>query len=150
MPTRVFRIFRPRRRGLAPAGRGYRFLTVKLDLVDSSRLRHLAPGSLPRAYPRAEAADILRGLVEEIRLVPEADGTAVELTGDLARLLGFVSGAGNDKRPGAGLSGRSMKLVAGGVKAPRVDGGPAGRWSSVRIRSCKPNRLSSSSNIRPS
>jgi site-specific DNA recombinase len=62
---------------------------------------------------KAEAAAILRGLMEEIRLVPESGRYEIELAGDLARLLGFAAGSGNAERPGAMLTGRSRNLVAG-------------------------------------
>jgi site-specific DNA recombinase len=35
----------------------------------------------------SEAAEVVRGLIEEIRVTPEGDGNTVELAGELAALL---------------------------------------------------------------
>ncbi len=46
---------------------------------------------------RAEAAEILRGMISEVRAVPEGEGVlALDLVGDLAGILGHC---GNDKAP---------------------------------------------------
>ncbi|SIN99170.1 Site-specific DNA recombinase [Rhodovulum sp. ES.010] len=63
---------------------------------------------------RAEAADLLRGLVSEIRLIPDPDaedGHAIELFGDLGSILAF-SRDGNAK-PRRFTGGVSDSLVAG-------------------------------------
>ena len=64
---------------------------------------------------REEAAQILRGLVDEIRLHPIDDQVQIELIGDLATLLGFAEKKGADsKKPGSsGDPGRTKWLVAG-------------------------------------
>ena len=78
----------------------------------SAKVANLAE-ALNSPDDRAEAASILRGLIEEIRLVPQDGAYAIDLTGDLAALLGFASEAQNRKRPAAGAAGRSIKLDAG-------------------------------------
>ncbi len=51
---------------------------------------------------REEAAQILRGLVDEIRLHPIDDQLQIELIGDLATLLDFAEKKGADnKKPGS-------------------------------------------------
>ncbi len=64
---------------------------------------------------REEAAQILRGLVDEIRLHPVDDQLQIELIGDLATLLGFAEKRGADnKKPGSsGNPGSTKWLVAG-------------------------------------
>ncbi len=64
---------------------------------------------------REEAAQILRGLVDEIRLHPIDDQLQIELIGDLATLLGFAEKKGGDsKKPGStGDPGSTKWLVAG-------------------------------------
>jgi site-specific DNA recombinase len=87
-------------------------LHPNLGELYSSKIKELV-AALNRPEDKAEAADILRGLITEIRLVPESGRYEIELTGDLADLLGFAAGSGNAERPGALLTGRSRKLVAG-------------------------------------
>ena len=64
---------------------------------------------------REEAAQILRGLVDEIRLHPIDGQLQIELIGDLATLLGFAEKKGADnKKPGSsGDPGSTKWLVAG-------------------------------------
>ena len=64
---------------------------------------------------RYEAAEILRTLVDEIRLHPINGELQTELVGDLATLLGFAKEYDPDKkRPGRlGDPGRTKWLVAG-------------------------------------
>jgi hypothetical protein len=57
---------------------------------------------------RAEAADILRELIEEVRLVPEHGELQIELRGDLAAILSFAQ----KRNPGARDAGMKTKLVA--------------------------------------
>ena len=67
-------------------------------------------GALSRPDTRAEAANILRGLIDEIHLAP-VDGTLqIRLVGDLAGILGFsaTKNPGSKEEAGAGLT-----LVAG-------------------------------------
>ena len=64
----------------------------------------------------AAARDLLRGLIDEIRIVPEGRTQRVELRGELAAILG-LSGATNTKAP-AGVAGavcmaEQVKVVAG-------------------------------------
>jgi len=51
------------------------------------------------ASDSAELREMVRGLVEEIRLVPDEGRLRVELRGELAAIVGLASGA-NAKRPG--------------------------------------------------
>ena len=64
---------------------------------------------------REEAAGIIRGLVDEIRLHPIDGALQIELKGDLATLLGFADQYDPDKKqPGStGNPGRTKWLVAG-------------------------------------
>jgi hypothetical protein len=64
---------------------------------------------------RMEAAQILRSLVDEIRLHPIDGKLQIELIGDLASLLGFAEtkGSGNKKPGSSGDPGRTKWLVAG-------------------------------------
>ncbi len=65
---------------------------------------------------KTEAAEILRGLIERIDLVPRAGGPGLDacLYGDLARILAFC-GAADDKKelPGSGEPGSQLSVVAG-------------------------------------
>ena len=65
--------------------------------------------SLNREDARAEAVDILRSLIEEIRLVPENGKLRVHLKGQLAELLALAQ----NKRPGSKGTGPQVTLVAG-------------------------------------
>lgn len=59
---------------------------------------------------KTEATSIIRSLLSEIRLIPEDDGLAIELVGELAGLLSL----GQTKTASeARASGRSVTLVAG-------------------------------------
>ena len=60
---------------------------------------------------RAEAAELLRSLVDEIRMHPEEDGHTIEIVGDLA---GILEVCGGDKtKPRALRLGVSDSMVAG-------------------------------------
>src|SRR5712692_586038 len=60
---------------------------------------------------RAEAADALRALIDEIRLVPENGRLEIELAGDLAGILALTNGG---KKPvTTGRDGLQVTLVAG-------------------------------------
>ena len=61
---------------------------------------------------RGEASALLRGLIEEIRLVPEAGELRIELYGELAALFALGQGQ-NDKHPRGGSSRVQVTLVAG-------------------------------------
>jgi site-specific DNA recombinase len=73
---------------------------------------------------REEAAQILRGLVDEIRLHPVDEQLQIELIGDLATLLGFAEKNGTPtKKPGSyGDPGSTKWLVAGAgfVEEPTI------------------------------
>ena len=71
---------------------------------------------------REEAAEILRSLVDEIRLHPIDGKLQIELVGDLATLLSFAEtkGTGN-KKPGSSRDpGRTKWLVAGAGFEPAI------------------------------
>ncbi len=88
-------------------------------------------GALNRDGSREEAAAILRGLVEEIRLHPVDGELQIELIGELATLLHFAGEdeAGNKKPGPHGDPGRTEWLVAGAgfepATADRRAGGSA-------------------------
>ncbi len=65
-------------------------------------------GALAREDTRAEAAEILRGLIEEVRVVPEAGELQIELFGELGAILQLATG-----HPRRGPTGVQIKLVAG-------------------------------------
>jgi len=67
--------------------------------------------SLNRADVRAEAADTMRALIEEIRLVPEEGRLEIELAGDLAGILALANGSKKPASVGGGL--QQVTLVAG-------------------------------------
>jgi site-specific DNA recombinase len=71
--------------------------------------------SLSQEDSREEAAGIIRGLVDEIRLHPIDGALHIELKGDLATLIGFADQFDPEtKRPGStGEPGRTKWLVAG-------------------------------------
>ena len=65
---------------------------------------------------REEAAQILRGLVDEIRLHPVDDKLQIELIGDLATLLSFAEKNGADnKKPGSSMDPGGTKWLLAGV-----------------------------------
>jgi site-specific DNA recombinase len=64
--------------------------------------------TLNRDDARTEAAGILRGLIDEVRLVPESGELAIELRGDLAEILAL-----GNKNPRRGPAGVQVTLVAG-------------------------------------
>ena len=67
--------------------------------------------SLNAEGTRAEAAEALRSLIEEIRLVPEDDHLEIELAGDLAGILALT--AGSKKPVTMDRDGLQVTLVAG-------------------------------------
>jgi site-specific DNA recombinase len=97
-----------------------------------ARMLRQAPAPVPRLHPnlaeiyrqkvarlqeelnrqelRAEAGEILRSLISEVRLVPENGRLEVELAGDLAGILALTSGS---KKPVAAGDGLQVTLVAG-------------------------------------
>ena len=65
---------------------------------------------------KAEAAEIVRSQIERITLTPKprTAGWTVELYGDLARILQLCeAGERKSKRPGTGVPGRGLSVVAG-------------------------------------
>ena len=62
----------------------------------------------------AAAMKLVRGLVEEIRLVPEGGATRIELRGELAAIIG-LAGSPNSQSPGVsvGALAEQVKMVAG-------------------------------------
>ena len=58
---------------------------------------------------RQEAGEIIRGLIDEIRLVPDGDELRIHLKGELAEMLALST----NKKPGAKGSGLKTTLVAG-------------------------------------
>lgn len=66
---------------------------------------------------KAEAANILRGLVDQITLQPEGKGPAIVLRGDLAAMLSFAE---NTKKPG--LLGETGLVCDRGSQASLVAG----------------------------
>ncbi len=61
---------------------------------------------------RAEAIDLLRGLITEIRMTPEIKGHAIELVGELVAIM--ARGDQTKKKPQAmGLGAGSLTVVAG-------------------------------------
>jgi site-specific DNA recombinase len=66
---------------------------------------------------RAEAADVLRSLIDRIELRPrgEGQGIAATLHGDLAQILGLCDDSNRkQKLPKTGASGSQLSVVAGG------------------------------------
>jgi site-specific DNA recombinase len=66
---------------------------------------------LTRPELRAEAAEALRSLIDEVRLIPEDGRLEIELVGDLAELLSLA--AGSKKPVVAKHDGLQVTLVAG-------------------------------------
>ena len=63
---------------------------------------------------RAQAQEIIRGLIERIVLTPVDGVLRVEMTGDLAAMLTISQAGGRKNTPGADVSGvRQVKVVAG-------------------------------------
>ena len=65
---------------------------------------------LNRPDVRAQATEILRSLIEEIRLVPENGRLEIEVVGDLAGILAL---GGERKQPAVGDGGLQVTLVEG-------------------------------------
>jgi site-specific DNA recombinase len=66
---------------------------------------------LNRPELRAQAAEVLRSLIDEVRLVPDNGRLEIELAGDLAGILAL---AADSKKPvTAGRDGLQVTLVAG-------------------------------------
>lgn len=79
-----------------------------------TKIRNLA-STLQDPYLKSEATEALRGLITEIRMVPDAhdrNSHHIELAGDLAVILAL--GDAQTTRPAASAGLKSVKLVAGG------------------------------------
>ena len=63
---------------------------------------------MPR-QPSQEAGEIIRELIDEIRLVPDGDELRIHLKGELAEMLALST----SKKPGAKGTGLKTTLVAG-------------------------------------
>ncbi|SDF46621.1 recombinase family protein [Limimaricola pyoseonensis] len=62
---------------------------------------------------RAEATEILRGLIDSLVLTPGAEGYAIDLTGDLAGILSMSLGTNAKPAVAAAMAGLQVSLVAG-------------------------------------
>jgi hypothetical protein len=104
--------------------------TLEARRTDLAEQLKTAPPAAPRLHPnasslyreriarlrdalnaentRTEAAELIRGLIEEIRLVPESGRLTVELFGQLAALLSLAN-----QHPRSGRTGVPVTLVAG-------------------------------------
>ena len=81
---------------------------------DNVKVRNLA-STLQDPYLKSEATEALRGLISEIRMVPDAharNSHHIELAGDLAGILALEDA--QTTRPAASAGLRSETLVAGG------------------------------------
>jgi site-specific DNA recombinase len=70
------------------------------NLADVYRQRLGELSRVLGADDAAEAREVVRGLVEAIRLVPEAGRLRIEVRGELGAILRLAEGARNAKRPG--------------------------------------------------
>ncbi|MEQ9110505.1 MAG: hypothetical protein RIF37_13925 [Rhodospirillaceae bacterium] len=59
---------------------------------------------------RQEAGEILRSLIDEIRLVPQGEELGIHLKGELAEMLALST----NQKPGSKGTGLKITLVAGG------------------------------------
>ena len=107
-PKAVYRL------AIDPIKANPRFLAQLLNSPYGKHVNSLR-NALNEDGAREEATQILRGLVDEIRLHPIDDQLQIELIGDLATLLGFAEKKGADnKKPGSsGDPGSTKWLVAG-------------------------------------
>ncbi|MCP4303997.1 MAG: hypothetical protein GY788_03775, partial [bacterium] len=64
--------------------------------------------SLNEENTRADAAQAIQGLIEEVRLVPESGALKIELCGQLAALISLTN-----KKPRSKETGAQVTLVAG-------------------------------------
>ncbi len=87
-------------------------LHPKMAEVYRAKVSDLA-SALGAPETRAEAAEILRGLVERIALTPGPDGWEILVVGDLAGILGLASGTRN--APACGARGASQVSMVAGV-----------------------------------
>ena len=95
------------RRGMTPRIDRTNHVPVPINVIAPVERLH---AELNRPDARAQAIEILRSLIEEIRLVPEDGRLEIEVVGDLAGILALGR---NDKRPTGGAGGAQVTLVAG-------------------------------------
>jgi hypothetical protein len=94
------------KRALVPVPR----LQPKLANLYRQRIERLHE-ELNRPELRAEAAEALRGLIDEVRLIPEDGRLEIELAGNLAGILALTAG---ERKPAAeSRGGLQVTLVAG-------------------------------------
>jgi len=80
-------------------------------------------GELKRPEHRAKATQALRGLIDEVRLIPENGRLEIELSGDLAEILAV--GTRNKKPTADHRDGLQVTLVAGSLARLYRDQGQA-------------------------
>jgi hypothetical protein len=90
----------------------YRPADADIGYAPTQAAAHERPHEeLNRPELRAEAAEALRALIDEVRLIPEHGELAIELLGDLAGILALSA---DSKKPiTAGRDGLQATLVAG-------------------------------------
>jgi site-specific DNA recombinase len=93
--------------------------------------------SLPAEATRAEAAELVRSLVDQITLVPEDGVLSIVLRGDLAALLSFAA----DKQKPSGLSATGLGFPSQGSSVAGTRNTRFLRWSSERFRGWKREAL---------
>jgi hypothetical protein len=71
--------------------------------------------ALANPMDKTEAMEIVRSQIERITLTPNAEGSLdIHLCGDLAHILQWCeAGPGKSERPGTGVPGRGLSVVAG-------------------------------------
>jgi DNA invertase Pin-like site-specific DNA recombinase len=71
--------------------------------------------ALANPLDKTEAMEIVRSQIERITLTPNAEGSLdIHLCGDLAHILQWCeAGPGKSERPGTGVPGRGLSVVAG-------------------------------------
>ena len=79
-------------------------------LVAGALILFLGGGLFQGTWTRQEASEIIRGLLSEIRLLPNEGVYEIELVGELAGLLALGQ---KETASEACASGRSVSLVAG-------------------------------------
>ncbi len=122
--------------GTALTSLGERLMALEARKVELERELASASAPAPRLHPNlaemyrrrvgelaavlatdddAEAREIVRGLVEEIRLVPEEGRLRIEVRGELASILRLAEGALNTKSAGLSVDAlcEQVKMVAG-------------------------------------
>jgi hypothetical protein len=84
-----------------------------LSEIYRRKVMHLAE-ALDDEDIKAEATEIIRGLIDKIVLTPESAGIKAELHGDLAEILALCEAADpKQERPSPDGPGRQLSVVAG-------------------------------------